>query len=59
MTDVGVLSTAHLHADAYVPLLREMDGVTFVGVADDDEVVVVRLVDEQRVDATDLLGHTP
>jgi len=31
---IGILSTAHLHADAYAPLLDAMDGVDLVGVAD-------------------------
>ena len=34
--DVGILSTAHLHADAYAPLLDGMDGANFLGVADPD-----------------------
>lgn len=33
---VGILSTAHLHAGAYAPLLDGMDGVAFLGVADPD-----------------------
>ncbi|WP_224270997.1 Gfo/Idh/MocA family protein [Haloprofundus salinisoli] len=33
---LGILSTAHLHADVYAPLLSELDGVEFVGIAGND-----------------------
>jgi len=34
---IGVLSTAHLHAEAYVEILDRMDGVELVGVTDGEE----------------------
>lgn len=36
MTDVGILSVAHLHADAYAPLVAEHAEATLAGVADED-----------------------
>ncbi|WP_132060872.1 Gfo/Idh/MocA family protein [Halorussus amylolyticus] len=39
MTDpvrVGILSTAHVHTEAYAELLSAFDDVEFVGIADDD-----------------------
>ncbi len=36
MLRIGLLSVAHLHADAYVDALQTMPGVEFVGFADDD-----------------------
>jgi predicted dehydrogenase len=40
MTDairIGLLSAAHVHADAYAELLAAMPGVELIGLADDDE----------------------
>jgi predicted dehydrogenase len=34
---VGLLSAAHVHADAYADLLLEMPGVELIGLADEDE----------------------
>lgn len=34
---IGILSTAHLHAGAYAGQLAGLEGATFVGVADEDE----------------------
>ena len=34
--DVGLLSTAHLHADSYGPMIADLDDATLVGVADED-----------------------
>lgn len=34
--DIGIVSTAHLHADAYAPALRPLDDARLVGVADED-----------------------
>lgn len=36
-TPIGILSTAHVHADGFATALSALDGVDFVGVADDDE----------------------
>ncbi len=33
---IGIVSFAHLHAEAYLPLLQAMPGVEFVGFCDDD-----------------------
>ena len=35
--DVGLLSTAHLHANSYGPMIADLDDATLVGVADADE----------------------
>lgn len=35
--DVGLVSTAHLHANGYAPILSGLDGANFVGIADEDE----------------------
>lgn len=35
--DVGLVSTAHLHAAGYAPILADLDGARFVGLADEDE----------------------
>ena len=34
--DIGILSTAHLHAGAYAPLLERLAAVRFIGIADED-----------------------
>jgi predicted dehydrogenase len=34
---IGILSFAHLHAEAYIQNLRAIDGVEVIGLADDDE----------------------
>jgi predicted dehydrogenase len=34
---IGLLSAAHVHADAYADLLRTIPGVEFIGLADPDE----------------------
>ena len=36
MIRIGMLSTAHGHAQSYAACLRAIDGVELVGVADDD-----------------------
>ncbi|WP_137287630.1 Gfo/Idh/MocA family protein [Halorussus salinisoli] len=36
-TPLGILSTAHVHAGGFATALAALDGVEFVGVADDDE----------------------
>jgi predicted dehydrogenase len=34
---IGMMSFAHLHAEAYAPLLKAMPGVELIGLADDDQ----------------------
>lgn len=34
---IGILSFAHLHAEAYIQNLRAIDGMEVIGLADDDE----------------------
>lgn len=33
---IGICGTRHLHHEAYAPILQEMEGVEFLGIADDD-----------------------
>jgi len=36
MSRIGILSYAHLHASAYASCLRQLPGVDFIGIADED-----------------------
>ena len=42
---VGIVSFAHLHADAYVPILKKLSDVALVGMADDDHERAIHCAD--------------
>lgn len=33
---IGILSAAHLHVDAYIPILQSLPDVAVIGIADED-----------------------
>ena len=52
---VGILSFAHVHADGYLEILRDLDGVDLIGFSDDDPVRAAGV--SERYGVAHLGGH--